>query len=79
MHQAEGRVEKSSCPDDGFIFPEVREDFLQLPGPSRSQLAGQQGTELLLRSPPHSRASTQQRPARVLEPVCLRLTAFPQA
>src|SRR5882724_2581901 len=55
------------------------EGLLQLPGPSRGQLAGQQGVELLSCPPPYSAVPAQQRPAHVLKSLRLLLAPRPQA
>ena len=60
-------VEKGSGPGGGAVLPEMREDLLQRRGPSRLELAGQQGVQPLPRPPTHPAATTQQGPAGVLE------------
>src|ERR1700694_135093 len=50
-------VQKGAGPDHGFILPEMREGFLQIPGPCSGQLAGQQGIELLPSSPAYPAAA----------------------
>src|SRR5579871_3881830 len=67
-HRPPGPIaEKPASPHDRSVFPEMREDFLQLPGPSCLELAGQQGVQLFPGSPPHSAAAPQQGPARTLQ------------
>src|ERR1039457_3419249 len=57
----------------------MAEGFLELPGPCRSQLAGQQRVEFLSRPPADAAAPAQQRPAQVLEALRLRRALRPEA
>jgi len=50
-------VEKAAGPNHGFVMPEIGEGIFQLPGPCSSQLASEQGIELLPGAPAYPAAA----------------------
>ena len=52
-------VQEAPGPDHGFVLPEVGERFLQFPGASGGQFAGQQDIELLACSSAYPTGATE--------------------
>ncbi len=64
-------LQKVAGPSQGFVAPEVLEDFLEDPGSRRGQLAGHQRIEFDARPAAHATAPAQQFPAHFFEVIGL--------